>query len=83
MAVIATKPQRKINQAAVGVIWPFQERIYEIVRGKARLVGSSPSWPAEFNTTVVVSTLLLVAGLVLVMVVHRLSNRAGKATANG
>ncbi len=65
------------------VIWPFQERIYETVRGKARLVGSSPSWPAEFDTTVMLSVLLLVAGLVLVMVIHRLSNRAGKATAEG
>jgi putative membrane protein len=58
------------------VIWPFQERIYETVREKARLIGSSPTWPAEIDTTVMLSVLLLVAGFVLVMVIHRLSNRA-------
>ena len=57
------------------VIWPFQERIYETVRGKARLIGAQPVWPGAIDETVVLSAALAVAGFVLVMVIHRLSQR--------
>ena len=57
------------------IIWPFQERIYETVRDKERLVGASPIWPDAFNSTVVASALFLIAGFFLVMIIHRLSNR--------
>jgi putative membrane protein len=55
------------------MIWPFQERIYETVREKERLVGSSPIWPGALDFTVVGSAALLIAGFVLVLVIHRLS----------
>jgi len=56
------------------MIWPFQDRVYETVRGKARLVGSSPVWPQSLDDTVGVSLGFLVAGFVLVLVIHRLAN---------
>lgn len=55
------------------IIWPFQERVYETVRGKARLVGSSPVWPDAFTRDVAASLGLLLAGCVLVLVIHRLA----------
>jgi len=57
------------------IVWPFQERIYETVREKTRLIGASPIWPDALNATVMASMALLVAGFVLVLVIHRLSNR--------
>jgi len=56
------------------VIWPFQERVYESVRGKQRLVGASPVWPEALDTSVVAGAALAVAGFALVLVIHRLSN---------
>lgn len=57
------------------MIWPFQERFYETVRGKEKLVASSPVWPDVFDATVLGSAALLVAGFALVMLIHGLSAR--------
>jgi putative membrane protein len=57
------------------VIWPFQERVYETVRGKDRLIGAQPVWPGGIDETVVLSAALAAAGFVLVMVIHRLSQQ--------
>jgi putative membrane protein len=57
------------------IIWPFQDRVYETVRDKERLVGASPIWPDALNSTVAASVALLIAGFILVMVIHRLSSR--------
>jgi putative membrane protein len=57
------------------IIWPFQDRVYETVRDKERLVGASPIWPDAFNSTVAASVALLIAGFILVMIIHRLSSR--------
>jgi putative membrane protein len=61
------------------IIWPFQERVYETVRGKERLVGSSPVWPDAFDGGVAASLALLLAGFILVLVIHRLA-RPGAAS---
>ena len=58
------------------IIWPFQERTYEIIRGKERLVGASPVWPDVFNGTVATSFACLVAGFVAVMLIHHFANRS-------
>ena len=58
------------------IIWPFQERTYELVRDKERLVGASPVWPEAFSGTVAASLACLVAGFVAVMLLHHLANRA-------
>jgi putative membrane protein len=57
------------------IIWPFQERMYETVRGKEKLVGSDPVWPEAFTGTVAASVAFMVAGFLLVMVIHHLSAR--------
>jgi len=57
------------------VIWPFQERVYETVRGKDRLIAAQPVWPGEIDGTVVISAAVAAAGFVLVMVIHRLSQQ--------
>jgi putative membrane protein len=61
------------------IIWPFQARNYEIVHGKQKLIGSSPVWPDVFDATVAASLACLLAGFVVVMVIHYLAGRTSAA----
>jgi len=61
------------------VIWPFQERTFEWVHGKEKLISSSPVWPDTFNATVAASLACLVTGFVLVMMVHHFAKRSTAA----
>jgi putative membrane protein len=57
------------------MIWPFQERIYEAVRGREKLVSTHPVWPDSIDGTVLASCALLLAGFGLVLVLNRISAR--------
>lgn len=57
------------------IIWPFQERSYEVVHGKARLVGSSPVWPSELDMSVAAALGLMLVGIAIVLGLHALSYR--------
>jgi putative membrane protein len=59
--------------ASLYVIWPFQERVYTVVREKQRLIASTPMMPDELSQTVVVSFALLISGLLFVITIHRFS----------
>ena len=61
------------------MIWPFQDRVFETVRGADRLVGSRPAWPERFDGSVAGSLALLAAGFIAVMVIHRLAGRRAAA----
>ena len=58
------------------MIWPFQERVYETIRDKPRLVSSSPMLPESFDMNLVYSALLMISGYVVVMVLNRMANRS-------
>jgi putative membrane protein len=58
---------------ALWIIWPFQDRTFVLVRGKEKLLASTPVWPDSLDSTVVISIALLLAGFVLVMGLHRLA----------
>ena len=57
------------------IIWPFQDRVYETVRGKEKLVAATPLWPDALDATVIASALLMLSGFVLVMVINRLAGK--------
>ncbi len=59
--------------ASLWVIWPFQERIYEIIRGEDRLLESNPYLPQQINADVSMSFAMIVAGLLLVLVLNYFS----------
>jgi putative membrane protein len=61
--------------ASLWVIWPFQERVYETLVGKERLVSSLPQWPVRFDDTVIGSLGLMLIGLAIVLSIHALSRR--------
>ena len=56
--------------ASLWVIWPFQDRVYETVRGKEKLIHSVPVLPVEFNNLVILAAVLAVAGIAAVLVLH-------------
>ncbi|MCW8873022.1 MAG: DUF368 domain-containing protein [Xanthomonadales bacterium] len=61
------------------IIWPFQERTYEIIHGKQKLIGSSPVWPEALDINVALSMAFLLAGFLLVMVIHHFAGKANAA----
>lgn len=62
------------------VIWPFQDRTYEVVRGKSRLVHSEPIWPLEWSSSVLSAAAFMVVGLFIVLILHNLSERKTAST---
>ncbi|MEM1412617.1 MAG: DUF368 domain-containing protein [Pseudomonadota bacterium] len=65
-----------VLMGSLWVIWPFQERRYATVRGEDKLVGVDPVWPAAFDGTVAGAFGLMLAGMVIVLVLHRLGSRS-------
>ena len=59
--------------ASLWVIWPFQHRIYETVRGKPRLVDSIPAFPSELSQTVIFAVFMIIVGFAMVIVLERLA----------
>ena len=57
------------------MIWPFQERAYEIVRGKERLVASAPVLPWGAGEPLGTALLWALAGVAAVLVVELLARR--------
>ena len=62
--------------ASLWMLWPFQQRIFETIAGKEKLIGSIPQWPASFNEATWASFSLMLIGLVVVLVINRVSKRA-------
>ena len=57
------------------VVWPFQERRFELVRGESRLVSSDPFWPDAADDATLGAFALMAAGVALVAVLHLLTRR--------
>ncbi len=58
--------------ASLTVIWPFQERVYESVRGNSLLIDSHPVFPTELSRPVLISFILIICGIVVVLGIRRL-----------
>ena len=52
------------------MIWPFQERTYEVINDKMRVVASDPVWPPELGFTACIAFALMGLGALLVAVIH-------------
>jgi putative membrane protein len=63
-----------IMMGCLHAIWPFQERIYADIRGKAKLVENIPLWPTE-DMPLLLTIMMMFCGLVIVAVLHLLSSR--------
>lgn len=61
--------------ASLWVIWPFQDRVYELVGGKQRLIASTPLLPQQIDATTAGAFALMLLGVVMVLAIHRLAER--------
>jgi len=68
--------------ASLWVIWPFQDRVYETIRGEEELTGSRPFMPAPETEGLWFAVAMMIIGVVSVLFIHRLAgsmvnNRTG------
>lgn len=61
------------------VIWPWQERIYETVRGSDKLISSTPLIPELHGGELLTGLATMAAGLVLVLILEKLASARPKA----
>jgi putative membrane protein len=61
--------------ASLYVIWPFQARLYEVVRHKERLVSSVPYMPEAFSNQIFYSLIMMLIGLLAVILLDHLSEK--------
>lgn len=61
--------------ASLWRIWPFQERVFISVRGKERLIESNPVFPVAVDGSLLVSALLMLAGLATVLIISAVARR--------
>jgi putative membrane protein len=64
------------------LLWPFQARSYEIVRGKQHLVYSSALWPVDMGAGEILAGVLCLAGIATVLIIDMLARRR-QATEHG
>jgi len=57
------------------LLWPFQARSYEVIRGKQQLVHSTPIWPAELGASEFLAIALCIIGMAIVFTIERLARR--------
>lgn len=55
--------------SSLWVIWPFQERVYETINDKQKLISSTPVFPGDVNSGLLISVGLMILGLVLVILI--------------
>ncbi len=68
-----------INGVLIGslwIIWPFQNRTFVEVRGKQKLIDSSPMLPNAFDQQTLSAIGLVIVGFTMVMIIHRLSRKS-------
>ena len=62
------------------MMWPFQARTYVVVRGKSRLVQSTPMWPEQWEHSAWWAVALMFLGIVTVLALGALANRRQVST---
>ena len=62
--------------ASLYVIWPFQERVYEIIRNKERLISSTPFWPNIVSSETAYAMLMMLIGLGLVVALELFADKS-------
>jgi putative membrane protein len=65
------------------LLWPFQDRITKVVRGKERLVGSSPTLPDALDGTTALAGGLLLVGIAAVVALDLLARKRPPVSSDG
>lgn len=57
------------------MIWPFQDRVYETVREKARLISATPVWPNGLENSGILGIALMLLGFAAVLLMGAIAAR--------
>jgi putative membrane protein len=63
--------------ASLYVIWPFQQRVYETVRDKERLISSAPFLPETFGSQELYAIIMMLIGFAFVIILDKISGKQG------
>lgn len=63
--------------ASLWVIWPFQERTWELVGESRKVIASTPVLPDRFDGMLLLSVLLFITGCATVLVLQLIAGRKG------
>ncbi|MEM7027808.1 MAG: DUF368 domain-containing protein [Pseudomonadota bacterium] len=66
--------------ASLYVIWPFQQRQYEMIRNKERLIDSMPYIPTEWSNDVSYAVIMMIMGFLLVVIFEWLAGKSSNVT---
>ena len=61
--------------SSLWLIWPFQDRAYETIGTKIKLVSSTPIIPYEINSALFLTILLFFIGTSVVIIIHTISRK--------
>ena len=61
--------------ASLWVIWPFQDRVYETINNKQRLISAAPYIPESFAFNVQIALLMIAIGFASVIIINIIANR--------
>ncbi|MGK0297078.1 MAG: putative membrane protein [Gammaproteobacteria bacterium] len=61
--------------SSLWLIWPFQDRVYETIGTKMKLVSSTPMIPYEFNSALFLTIMLALIGIFVVIFIHTISRK--------
>lgn len=59
--------------ASLWVIWPFQERVFENIAGKQKLVKVMPIWPDRWDSMALLAVVLILVGFIAVVALEYVS----------
>ena len=68
--------------ASLWVIWPFQDRVYDTVASKHKLISSNPVLPGEYNSMFLITVILVLLGLTIVLVIDGLVRKKAAINVN-
>ena len=60
------------------IVWPFQDRRFELVREQRHLISSDPVWPDAVTGATLGAFAWMAVGLALVAAIHHLARRRGE-----
>jgi putative membrane protein len=61
--------------ASLWVIWPFQDRVYETINARQRLISAVPYFPDSFVLDVQIALLMIAIGFASVIIINIIANR--------
>jgi putative membrane protein len=61
--------------SSLWIMWPFQNRVFETINDKQKLISTTPVLPGDFDSGFYICLILVICGIVLVMLIDLLGKK--------